>query len=359
MSLIDRILGRENRAAQPFADAIVDAIIRSGSGTTSADPQALGALEVSAGLWARAFASAEISPRGPLTEALTPFHLALLGRELCRRGEAVLLISVSPEGRVNFSPAGSWDITGSYDPAGWVYRLDLFGPSGNVTRLSEGPGVIHARYAVDPATPWKGRSPLEYARDTGNLGSYLEKRLGEEASGAVGSLIPIPADGGDNSDSDVLKGLKSDIGSSKGKTLLVETTAAGWGEGRGASPNQDWRPVRFGANPPESLGKLRSDVSMMIFSACGVPPELAAVAQGTASREAWRRFLHGTIQPVSRLLETELSEKLELPVTLNFDSLMASDISGRARAFQSMVGGGMDLEKAATLAGLLIDDEES
>ena len=53
----------------------------------------------------------------------------------------------------------------------------------------------------------------------------------------------------------------------------------------------------------------------------------------------------------------ELSRKFEFPVSLNFDSLMASDISGRARAFQSMVGGGMEIERAAALAGLLAQDD--
>ena len=52
----------------------------------------------------------------------------------------------------------------------------------------------------------------------------------------------------------------------------------------------------------------------------------------------------------------ELSEKFEFPVSLNFDSLMASDISGRARAFQSMVGGGMDITKAAALSGLMVEE---
>jgi len=36
---------------------------------------------------------------------------------------------------------------------------------------------------------------------------------------------------------------------------------------------------------------------------------------------------------------------------------MASDISGRARAFQSVVGGGMDVSKAAALSGLLETEE--
>jgi hypothetical protein len=36
--------------------------------------------------------------------------------------------------------------------------------------------------------------------------------------------------------------------------------------------------------------------------------------------------------------------------------MFASDLSGRARAFQSMVGGGMDVSKAAALAGLMDAD---
>ena len=37
---------------------------------------------------------------------------------------------------------------------------------------------------------------------------------------------------------------------------------------------------------------------------------------------------------------------------LSFDRLFASDLSGRARAFQSLTGGGMEAERAAELAGL-------
>ncbi len=35
---------------------------------------------------------------------------------------------------------------------------------------------------------------------------------------------------------------------------------------------------------------------------------------------------------------------------------MASDITGRARAFQSMVGGGMDVTKTAVLSGLMTEE---
>ena len=101
------------------------------------------------------------------------------------------------------------------------------------------------------------------------------------------------------------------------------------------------------------MKKIRTAVQETVLACCGVPLELAELGQGTVGREAWRRSLHATIDPLGKLVAEELSRKFEFPVSLNFDSLMASDISGRARAFQSMVGGGIDVTKAAGLSGLM------
>ena len=62
------------------------------------------------------------------------------------------------------------------------------------------------------------------------------------------------------------------------------------------------------------------------------------------------------MQPLGRLLAGELSSKLEVDIGLDFPGLYAHDLAGRARAFQSMVGGGMDPAKAAGLSGLMEDD---
>ncbi len=54
------------------------------------------------------------------------------------------------------------------------------------------------------------------------------------------------------------------------------------------------------------------------------------------------------------MVESELRRVFDAPeLVLNFDELFASDLSGRARAFQSMVGAGMPLPEAAALAGLM------
>ena len=335
-----------------YTDGVVAAILARAHGV-QADPVATAAAEAAAGAVARAFASADVTPATAATRAVTPAVLASIGRELIVRGAAVLAINVAG-GAVRLTPAGTWDIEGTGpDPDTWRYRLDLAGPSGSVTVSRPAAAVIHCRYSTDPARPWQGVGPLERARLSGRLSAELEAALGDEAAGTRGHLLPIPTDGAD----ETVEKLREDIRTLGGKVALVETTGAGWGEGRIAAPPRDYDPKRIGANPPASLATLRSDAALAVLAACGVPVELAAPGDGTAAREAWRRFLHGTVQPLAACVAEELAAKLDAPgLVLGFDKLFASDLSGRARAFQSMVGGGMAVDQAAGLAGLMADD---
>ena len=342
----------ENRqqSGGAYADAIVAAIVAQASGNSVGEPGALAALEIASGLWARAFASAELSSPIP---AVTPSVLASIGRELVRRGESLWAVDVR-RGQITLTPAGSWDIAGSANPESHVYRLDLFGPSGNETRLYPSASVLHFKFASDPARPWQGISPLGYARQTARLAANLELRLAEEAGARVGYLLPIPSDGGDGSEDDPLGGLKNDLGALAGNTALVETTSAGYGEGRAAAPQSDWTAKRLGANPPPTLNELRGAAAEAILSACGVPPGLASgTAEGTAQREGWRRFSVGTIQPAARLVAEELAFKLGSPgLTLSFESLAGADLAGRARATGIFTKAGVPLARALELAGL-------
>ena len=337
--------------ARPYTDALVDYLTTQAAGTSAGDPSAIAALEAAAGLYARAFAGAEVDH-----EAVGPGVRALIARDLIRRGESVHLIEVRPGGVVGLVPAGSWDVRGGWDPESWWYRVDLFGPSGNISRYVPAAAVVHCRYAVDPARPWWGVSPLDWARDTGTLAAHLEKRLGEEAGGAVAHVLPVPQDGGDGEGTDPLADLKADIRTARGRTVLTETTAAGWGEGRGAAPQSDWQPRRIGANPPAVLQGLRRDVFEAVLSACGVPVSLVTDADGTSQREAFRRFLTTGVQPVADLVAEELSVKLAVPVGFCFEGLYAHDLAGRAAAFQKLVGGGMALEKALAVSGLAVPE---
>ena len=113
---------------------------------------------------------------------------------------------------------------------------------------------------------------------------------------------------------------------------------------------------RFGAEPPASMVKLLSASSQEVYSACGLNAGLWGGSQAAAVREAWRLCLFGVLSPLGRLVEAELREKLEDTVTLFWQELRASDLSGRARAMQSMVNGGMSVTDAMSVAGLMVED---
>ena len=341
----------EKREAVPFTDAVVAALTAQAAGTGTGDPSAIAALEAAAGLYAAAFAGATVTPEGARA-ALSPLCMALIARDLIRRGESVHRIRIEG-GMFRLQPVGSWDVRGTADERGWWYRLDEYGPSDNTTDVVPGAAVIHCRYAVDSARPWYGLAPLQWARQTGTLAANLEVRLGEEAGGPVGHLLPVPQDGGDGGDEDPLALLKADLAAGRGRTLLTETTSAGWGEGRQAAPAEDWKPRRFGASPPDTLPTLRTDAALAVLGACQVPAGLFTDADGTSQREAWRRWAMGPLAGVAATVEAELSTKLAMPIGLDFSGLWAADMAGRAQSFKAMVTGGMDAAKAAALAGLM------
>ena len=342
----------EKREAVPFTDAVVAALTAQAGGTGTGDPSAIAALEAAAGLYAAAFAGATVTPANAMTAGLSPACRALIARDLIRRGESVHRIRI--EGTMaRLQPIGSWDVRGPADERGWWYRLDEYGPHSNSTDVVSGLSVIHCRYAVDSARPWYGLAPLQWARATGTLAANLETRLGEEAGGPVGHVLPVPQDGGDGEDDDPLAMFKADLASAKGRTILAETVAAGWGEGKAAAPMSDYRPQRFGASPPDALPTLRTDAALAVLAACQVPAGLFTDADGTSQREAWRRWAMGPLAGLAATVEAEFAAKLDQPVRLDFSGLWAHDLAGRASSFKAMVTAGMDPAKAAALSGLM------
>ena len=334
---------RETRA-ETFTEAALE-LLSQGADSPKAKPGAIAALEIALGLWGRAFASATVEPSS-MSVALTPSVLEMIGRELIRVGEAVFLIEVA-DGRMMLQPSKTWDLKGGPDPATWTYAITLAGPSTTTkTKNVSERRIVHVRYGADPDRPWRGVGPLERAKTTATLAANVETRLSEELGQSAGEVLPVP-------DGKTKSALQKDLRTIKGKIALVESTSSGWGDGSQGAPRRDLVQNRIGANPPEVLATLRSDSALSVLAACGVPVTLLERADGTSLREAWRQFLHSSVTPVADIVAAELSDKLAVDIKLNFDRMFASDLSGRARAFQSMVGGGMDVAKAAALAGLM------
>lgn len=301
----------------------------------------VGAVEIAAAMFARAFAGASVEPAVP---ALSPAVLADVARRLITSGESCHLIEVDA-GAIRLAECSAWSVVaGGPRPETWRYQCETPGPHTTETRTVPGDQVVHVRYATNAAEPWRGLAPLTLAGTTGRLAVNLERALRDEAGGPVGSLIPMPVDtGGDDAaakgdDDDVFGPLKRQINRLAGKVGLVETTTAGYGEGRAAGPRDDWKPRRIGAHPPDSLGTLRQAVEATVLSTCGIPPGLAR-AEGGESRESYRRWYAASVLPLAALVQSELRHKLDVPaLRLDFASLAAADVHGRARAWRSLVG---------------------
>ena len=341
---------RETRA-EAYDDALVDLIVsRAGGAATTSNPLAIAAVETAAGLWGRAFMAATVLPDVSRLDAVTSSVRGLIGRELIRKGEVLFLIEVEG-GRLRLDPASSWNVTGGADPASWRYEISRAGPSrATTTRRVPAARVAHIRWGTAAERPWVGVGPLQAASLTAALGANLERRLSEEVNMASGAILPVP----DGTPKDQLT---ADLRAIKGQMVLVDSVAGGYGQGREQAPRRDLQANRVGADPPATLATLRNDAAYAVLAACGVPAEMLRASDGTGRREAWRQFLFGSVQPVALNVAAELAVKLDVPdLAFNHDAMSASDISGRARAFQSLVKGGMDVAKAAALAGLMEPD---
>lgn len=323
----------------PYTDAFVSAIIASRGGQPLSGLETAAA-EIAAGVVGRAFGTSRID-----VSWATPEVLVAIARDLILKGESVWLLRMG-----ELVPIATFEIFGRASPRTWRYRLQMHGPSGATETVTVGrDAVLHARYSIDRTHPWIGVGPMQRSSYAAELVANIETSLRSETSCPVGYLLPIPVDGNDATVTE----LKSDISALRGRVAIVETTAAGWGDGRHAAPRQDYVPQRIGPNPPPSMPQIHAAIQTAVLAMCGVPVELVVSAEGTGQREAWRRFLHGTIQPIGTLVAAEMSRLAGRPLEFDHERLFASDISGRARAFQSLVGGGLTVEQAAAQSGLI------
>ena len=332
-----------------YSDVVLAGIVARAQGKTLAIPAATAALESCAGLIGRAFLSCEVSGRDVVAEALTPTTLELMGRSLIRIGQLVMLITTEG-GRLVLLPAETFDVSGPPQPDRWEYRLTIGGPTHMQTydhvQASE---VVHIMYAADAAKPWQGNGPIQVAHLAGKLSAETMNALANESSGPVAQLLGIPVDGDDPS----VEKLKSDIANAAGRLALLES--GDWDEQGGG--NVALKPNRIGPNPPEGLVSVADLASREIYGACGISPSMFQISPAAALKESYRIALFNVIAPLGVLVQAELRAKLDASITLGWQELHAHDISGRARAFQQMVVGGMAIDKAVQLAGLLVSDE--
>lgn len=299
------------------------------------------AAETCARWWAAALGSATVA--GDPYGAVTSGALALAGRELIRSGEIVFQIRVRA-GRVLLIPAVTAWIDGEADPDTWTYRLTLAGPSSTRSVTLPAAAVVHLRWAELPRAPWRGVGPLALAREGARRAWAAETRLADVASIAVGQGQMLTTEL--SSDEENLTEFVED---------LHDWRRANMGGPFVTSRKFDTVDITRGTAPDAADVANAREALSAIAAACGIPPTLLAPEPTAAAgqREAFRQFLFGSVSPLADLLAAELRDKLDAPdIALSFEELRAADITGRARAYRSLVDAGFPPKLAADVCGL-------
>jgi len=308
-------------------------------------------VEAAISLYARSLAAARVDAPAHVLEAVTPSMLATTARSMLRAGESFWRIDLT-QGRLRLSPAGfAYPYGKTADPFSWTYQFTEYGPSGSVTGWYPSEQVIHCRYAIDPIRPWAGVPPWQWSGVSASAQGAIEAVMRDQARAPHGQLLGLPEspeidEGGDIRPMDAFR---SDMADARGRTLVTEHSGQ-WAGSTGSPSRLDH--VAFGLAFDKAAGAM-SESAMTLAAAFGVAPSLlTARSDGSAQRESFRRFLHTSLSPLARLIEEELTRKLEAPVTLDLTDIHAADVAGRARAFRSLVDAGLSEDQALRIVGI-------
>ena len=288
MGIWQRLRGIEDRQeGGSYTDALVS-LIQSQAGGGSALPSATAALEAASGYVSRSFASADVAVAdSTMAGFLDPHTLSMLGRSLIRTGEYLGVIKMGlQDDRPRLATAASWDVTFGSDPAGWIYRVSLAGPSQQSTIELPASGVIHVRYSSDTTTPWRGVGPLQSAQLAGRLSAEVSSALADELGGPRGQLLPLPNVSGDDPEIDLLKG---DIKALGGGLAFVESQADQFGSGPTTNPSSGWQSRRLGADIPSGSIEAAKLAFAEVVAPCGLSVALWDDSTGTGRRRATAR----------------------------------------------------------------------
>ena len=145
-----------------------------------------------------------------------------------------------------------------------------------------------------------------------------------------------------------LDAFRGDLSRAKGGTLITEYSGNADIDAQSGQRGARLEHLRFGMNR-ETVDALRTATGRDVLAACGVPPTLMVPnSDGTAQREAYRRFLHTALRPMARLMESELRMKLDAPnLHLDMGELHAADSEARSRSFANFIKAGVDPRDAA------------
>lgn len=263
------------------------------------------------------------------TNLLTKRALAMTGRMLALRGEAIFYIT--DDGLI---PVADWDLSTRLSrPSAYRLTLPEIGGAKTITALAD--EVLHFRIGVDALQPWYGTSPLRRSSLSADLLNIIERAMVEVYGDAPlgSSIVPMP-ETPETDLADIARGFRG----SRGRVLVresVQVQAAG-----GPAPAQDWKnndltPDLSKAMMDKTLDQARDQIN----AAFGILPAIYSnTAQANTVREAQRHLAQWTLQPIAEGIAEECSDKLGAAVALDvMRPLQAFDAGGRARAAMGVI----------------------
>ena len=304
-----------------------------------ASPERIAACRACASLYDSAFSAATIAG-APVPVGAEWLPLAV--RAMLFAGESLNVLDLR-RGRFELLPVSGWDVTGGPDPASWRYRCDLPGPSAVTIRTVGRDGVVWLPWETSTIEPWRGRGPW-HDSDSFRALATIEGAAEAEGRAPAARVASIPK----SMPEPVRAGVRNALARSRGAAVLLDSP-----KDHGSQETMT-RFERLGFDAPQSLPMLRRQLEEAVAAAAGVPGEMLYVSPGGGSgaRESFRRWYHVQVLPLARRIEAELSRAFESDVTISLPDLGAADVTGRARAFNSLMQGGMDAAKASEIAGL-------
>ena len=276
-------------------------------------------------LWENGLSVADVGG----TDLLTRRALAIAGRMLALRGEA--LFYITDEALI---PVSDWDLSTRLSrPTAYRLTLPDIGGGKSVTALAG--EVLHFRIGADAIQPWYGTAPLKRSSLSADLLEIIERALVEVYGDAPlgSSIVPMP-ETPETDLADIARGFRG----SRGKVLVresVQVQAAG-----GPAPAQDWRANDLTPDLSKALlDKTLDQARDQINAAFGILPGLNNKATtGPMVREAQRHLASWTLQPMAEGMAEEATDKLGNAVTLDvMRPLQAFDAGGRARTVTALV----------------------
>ena len=321
-------------------------VVNSSSSHNHAQASRIAVVEACINLITNCFRQSTIEPAS-VVSTLRKEVLASMIRRMLTQGESLAVMDMNDGKLVAYQSVG-WDLSGNdSDPNKWKYQAEVATPSGSKTITTTGAGVIHFRYVSEPENPYIGYSPLYLMQKTAGTMYEIDSRFDEESQTSVGQILSMTQESEKTDTQDDWLHHYQYLNQMKGGIFVERQNRE-----RGSMQSFAGR-TRVG--PEFSLNQvyLRDRLHADIASAFGVPVELLiADGEGTATREAFRRFVLTCIQPLASNLSEELSMKLDVSVRFSFESLRSADLQGIARAIKALTDSGETLEDALKLAGI-------